>query len=149
MFIVVEIPLQLRPHAYTISDEAELVEIANNLLNGFYSVISLEMALEWNEEKDEGKEIFNSEVWSILRQEKQVVEVIYDECGNRIEYYRLSEAPTEFEAACEALGHDMQSFNVLTVKEAREWTEEYPSGYSGHQWVETKIAIKEELEKIY
>lgn len=71
---------------------------------------------------------------NILQAEGRAIEVSY---GDTVEWYAPDEAPTELEAAKEALFHDLHSGYILRVKEAKAFNAS----------MEAKLAIDESLEE--
>lgn len=67
---------------------------------------------------DPERECFDDNIWKMLEQEQQIIEVYLDVNGDNIEYFRLNNAPSEIEAARAMLSYDLHSMQVLTIEEA-------------------------------
>lgn len=121
--IIVEIPHKGRPTAWVAWNDQEIINQSG--------VHYREWALDDDLDFDVPETLLN-----ILQAEGKAIEVMFT-YGDTIEWYAPDEAPTELEAAEEALFHDLHSGYVLSVKEAR--------GFDGN--MDAKIAIEKLLEE--
>lgn len=120
--IIVEIPHRGRPTAWIAWNDQEIIDQSG--------VHYREWTLGDDLDFDVPETLLN-----ILQAEGKAIEVISS--SDTIEWYAPDEAPTELEAAEEALFQDLHSGYVLSVKEAKE--------FNGN--MDAKIAIEKLLEE--
>ena len=111
--IIIEVPHQRNPMVWEAKDEQHIIQMASEVHDFFYEEWTTQTAADCFDEDDipRGLELILSEhgkaICTGYRQES--------------EFYAPKDAPTEIDAAKEAIGHDLNSCHFLTIAEAKEF----------------------------
>ena len=111
--IIIEVPHQRSPRVWVAKDEQSIIQMAVKVENFAYEEWTMETAADCFDKDDIPRDL----------------ELILSEHGKAIctgycqesEFYAPKDAPTEIEAAKEAIGHDLNTCYFLTVTEAKEF----------------------------
>lgn len=133
--IIVEIPNQPSPTAWVADTDQDIIDIAHSEHGLTYNHWTLAEAIDCWIEEDEIPE----ELAELLKENEKVIQVGTTEDS---EFYSEGTAPTEIEAAKEAIAHNLHNCFFFTVDEAKEFADECRFNNS---YIDARIEVKKAL----
>ena len=143
-FIIVEIPHQRPATAWVAWKEQDIIKAAYEVENMTYQEWTLDSAHDCFGERDDIPE----ELLEVLDSGGKALEFAYSD-GADAQWLKIEDAPSELEAAKEALFHDLSTGLVLSEEEARIFVSDDNNIYSGHQHIKAQSAVRKILSDYF
>jgi len=143
-FIIVEIPHQRPATAWVAWKEQDIIKAAYDAENMTYNEWNLDSAHHCFGERDN----IPNELMEVLDTGSKAIEFAYSD-GADTQWLKVEDAPSELEAAKEALFHDLSAGIVLSEEEARLFVSEENKIYNGHQHIKARSAVRKILSDYF
>lgn len=143
-FIIVAIPSQGPPTAWFAKKEQDIIAMACVSASMTYQEWDLESALDCFGERED----IPVDLLEILESDRKAIDFSYCD-GANVQYFKIGDAPSELEAAKEALFHDLDAGFVLNEDGARRFVSGNSDLYLGHHYFKAQTVVDKVLSDYF